>query len=69
MALDLAARLPAAAVRVSESGIETAEDMNRLRAAGFHAFLVGESLMRQPDPGRALENLLLAAAERLPVSR
>src|SRR6202451_3476840 len=69
VSLDLAARLPAAAVRVSESGIETAEDMNRLRAAGFHAFLVGESLMRQPDPGMALENLLLAAAERLPVSR
>jgi indole-3-glycerol phosphate synthase len=69
VSLDLASRLPAAAVRVSESGIETAEDMNRLRAAGFHAFLVGESLMRQPDPGMALENLLLAAAERLPVSR
>jgi indole-3-glycerol phosphate synthase len=68
VSLDLATRLPAAAVRVSESGIETAEDMNRLRAAGFHAFLIGESLMRQPDPGRALENLLLAAAERLPVS-
>jgi indole-3-glycerol phosphate synthase len=69
VSLDLASRLPAAAVRVSESGIETAEDMNRLRAAGFHAFLIGESLMRQPDPGRALDNLLLAAAERLPVSR
>jgi indole-3-glycerol phosphate synthase len=69
VSLDLAARLPAAAVRVSESGIETAEDMNRLRAAGFHAFLIGESLMRQPEPGTALENLLLAAAERAPVGR
>lgn len=69
VSLDLASRLPAAAVHVSESGIETAEDMNRLRAAGFHAFLIGESLMRQPDPGTALETLLLAAAERLPVSR
>jgi indole-3-glycerol phosphate synthase len=69
VSLDLASRLPPAVVRVSESGIETAEDMNRLRAAGFHAFLIGESLMRQPDPGTALENLLLAAAERLPVSR
>src|SRR6202041_673987 len=69
VSFDLASRLPAGAVHVSESGIETAEDMNRLRAAGFHAFLIGESLMRQPDPGRALENLLLAAAERLPVSR
>jgi indole-3-glycerol phosphate synthase len=68
VSLDLAPRLPAAAVRVSESGIETAEDMNRLRAAGFHAFLIGESLMRKTDPGTALENLLLAA-ERSPVGK
>jgi indole-3-glycerol phosphate synthase len=54
---------------VSESGIETAEDLNRLRAAGFHAFLIGESLMRQQDPGGALEALLMAAAERSPVSK
>jgi indole-3-glycerol phosphate synthase len=46
---------------VSESGIETAQDMTRLRAAGFHAFLIGESLMRQPDPGKALEALLQPA--------
>ena len=65
VSLDLASRLPAAAVHVSESGIETAEDMNRLRAAGFHAFLIGESLMRQPEPGTALETLLLAAADAL----
>lgn len=69
VSLDLADRLPSAAVRVSESGIETAEDMNRLRAAGFHAFLIGESLMRQPDPGTALQNILLAAAERAPVGK
>src|SRR5271170_385530 len=61
VSFDLAARLPAGAVHVSESGIETAEDMSRLRAAGFHAFLIGESLMRRPDPGKALENLLLGA--------
>ncbi len=69
VSLDLAARLPAAAVRVSESGIETGEDMNRLRAAGFHAFLIGESLMRQPDPERALQSMLLDAAERAPVGK
>ncbi|HET6216403.1 MAG TPA: indole-3-glycerol phosphate synthase TrpC [Acidobacteriaceae bacterium] len=69
VSLHLAARLPAAAVRVSESGIETGEDMNRLRAAGFHAFLIGESLMRQPDPERALQSMLLAAAERAPVGK
>jgi indole-3-glycerol phosphate synthase len=69
VSLDLAQLLPGAAVRVSESGIETAEDMNRLRAAGFHAFLIGESLMRKTDPGTALENLLLAAVERAPVDK
>lgn len=68
VSLHLAARLPAAVVRVSESGIETAEDMNRLRAAGFHAFLIGESLMRKTDPGAALE-ALLSAAERSPVGK
>jgi len=57
----------AGAVHVSESGIETAEDLVRLRAAGFHAFLIGESLMRRPDPGTALEALLVAAADRSPV--
>ena len=61
VSLDLAPRLPAGAVHVSESGIETPEDMHRLREAGFHAFLIGESLMRQADPRKALENLLLPA--------
>jgi len=65
VSLELASRLPAGAVHVSESGIETAEDMTRLRAAGFHAFLIGESLMRRPDPGKALEALL----QTVPVSR
>ena len=65
VSIDLASRLPAGAVHVSESGIETAEDMTRLRAAGFHAFLIGESLMRRPDPGKALEALL----QTVPVSR
>jgi indole-3-glycerol phosphate synthase len=64
VSLDLASRLPPGVVHVSESGIETAEDLFRLRAAGFHAFLIGESLMKRPDPGAALEALLLAAADR-----
>jgi indole-3-glycerol phosphate synthase len=68
VSLDLAPRLPAGAVHVSESGIETAEDLNRLRAAGFHAFLIGESLMRQQDPGKALQNLLAGAAESFPLA-
>jgi indole-3-glycerol phosphate synthase len=63
--LRLAERLPADAVRVAESGIYTAEDVDRLRAAGFDAFLIGESLMRQPDPGAALQALLAPTAERV----
>jgi len=43
---------------VSESGIRTREDVKRLSAAGVNRILVGESLMRQPDPGLALWRLL-----------
>ncbi len=59
--IDLAARIPARVVRVAESGISTAEDIGRLRATGFDAFLIGESLMRQADPGAALAALLKEA--------
>jgi indole-3-glycerol phosphate synthase len=45
-------------VSVTESGIATRADLVRLRTAGFDAFLIGESLMRQPDPGAALKALL-----------
>ena len=56
--LELADRIPSTVVRVAESGIASPGDIARLRAAGFHAFLIGESLMRQPDPGTALKDLL-----------
>ena len=56
--LELASRIPASFVRVAESGIATAEQIDRLRTAGFDAFLIGESLMRQADPGSALAALL-----------
>jgi indole-3-glycerol phosphate synthase len=56
--LELVERIPASVVRVAESGIATAADVARLRAAGFDAFLIGESLMRQLDPAVALESLL-----------
>jgi indole-3-glycerol phosphate synthase len=61
VSLELAAKLPAGAVHVAESGIHTAEDLNQLRRAGFDAFLIGESLMRQADPGAALRQLLAGA--------
>ena len=56
--LRIAPHLPASVVRVSESGIETPQDIDRLRAAGFQAFLIGERLMREADPGAALRRLL-----------
>ena len=63
--LRLIERLPAGAVRVAESGIHTAEDLERLRTAGFDAFLVGESLMRQDDPGAGLHALVGPLLERI----
>jgi indole-3-glycerol phosphate synthase len=59
--LELAGQLPPNAVHVAESGIHTAAEIQTLRSAGFHAFLIGESLMRQPNPGAALEALLQSA--------
>jgi len=55
---DLIGRIPRSVVRVAESGITTLDEVARLRTAGFDAFLIGESLMRQADPGEALANLL-----------
>ena len=60
----LAGRIPASVVRVTESGISTHEDIVRLREAGFDAFPIGESLMRQPDPGVALADLLKGATNK-----
>jgi len=56
--LALVDQIPSGTVRVTESGISTPEHITQLRAAGFDAFLIGESLMRQPDPGAALASLI-----------
>lgn len=63
--LRLVDRLPTGAVRVAESGIHTAAHVELLRTAGFDAFLVGESLMRYPDPGAALQALLAGVTEKV----
>ncbi|MGH9606988.1 MAG: indole-3-glycerol phosphate synthase TrpC [Terracidiphilus sp.] len=60
--LELVERIPPSVVRVTESGISTPDDVARLRKAGFDAFLIGESLMRQADPGAALAELLAGSA-------
>ncbi len=57
-AFGLAENFPENIVRVAESGIASGIDIARLRAAGYHAFLVGESLMRAERPGKALRDLV-----------
>lgn len=54
---NLARSIPAGPVRLAESGIRSAADVTRLRAAGYEAFLVGEVLLRHEDPEQALRDL------------
>lgn len=55
--LGLLAQVPADRLLVTESGVTTRADVQRLRTAGVHAFLVGETFMRADEPGRALADL------------
>ena len=55
--LQLAAKIPAHVVKVSESGIHSRADVARLAGAGYQAFLVGEHLMKSADPSAALREL------------
>jgi indole-3-glycerol phosphate synthase len=55
--LGLLSRVPKDRLLITESGILTVADAERMRAAEVHAFLVGEAFMRQPDPGVALASL------------
>jgi indole-3-glycerol phosphate synthase len=54
----LAPRIPAGTLVVCESGIDNPEQMRRIEKLGIHLFLVGESLMRAPEPGKKLRELL-----------
>jgi len=56
--LHLAEKIPSGVVRIAESGIHSRTDVARLSAAGYQAFLVGEHLMKSPDPALALRGLL-----------
>ena len=58
--LELIEAIPDDVVAVAESGLRTRAEMDRLAAAGFDAFLIGETLMTSPDPGAALRALLEA---------
>jgi len=64
--LDLAPHIPPQALAIAESGIRTPADLARLRAAGYSAFLVGESLMREPSPAGALTALLAPPVPAIP---
>ena len=55
--LGLKAQVPADRILVTESGIQTRDDVLRMGAAGINAFLVGEAFMRAPEPGEALAAL------------
>jgi len=60
----LIAEVPRDRILISESGLQSADSLLRLRKVGFRGFLVGEALMRAPDPETALRNLVAAAEDR-----
>ncbi len=60
--LDLLKHIPADKRVVTESGILTPADVEKMRAHDVHAFLVGEAFMRQDDPGLALHDMFIAAS-------
>ncbi|MHB8525344.1 MAG: indole-3-glycerol phosphate synthase TrpC [Candidatus Acidiferrales bacterium] len=66
--LELVNEIPEECIAVSESGIRTHEDLKRLRAAGFDAFLVGEHLMTMPEPSLGLRELLGTSSVPVPGS-
>jgi indole-3-glycerol phosphate synthase len=53
----VAAAMPSSITAVAESGIRSPQDISRLTELGYHAFLVGERLITEPDPGAALASL------------
>lgn len=67
-AFQLASRFPAGVVRVAESGIRNADDIAKLRVAGYHAFLIGESLMTSASPGESLKSLIEGAAKAVQIA-
>jgi indole-3-glycerol phosphate synthase len=54
----LARRMPKDVVTVSESGLKSAEELQRMRALGYNAFLIGERLMTAADPGAVLSEMV-----------
>ena len=65
----LAARIPQGVIPVSESGLQSRADLERLSAAGYRAFLIGERFMTDPDPAAAVAALIGRAPEHASVER
>jgi indole-3-glycerol phosphate synthase len=61
--------IPRNVLRVAESGINTGADIARLRTAGYQAFLIGESLMKEKSPGAALRSLIASSEFVVPSAR
>jgi len=59
---ELIKQIPEECIAVAESGLRSHDDLQKLRTAGFDAFLIGEHLMLSPDPGAALRALLVPPA-------
>jgi indole-3-glycerol phosphate synthase len=64
----LIAEAPRDRILISESGLQRAESLLRLRTLGFRGFLIGEALMRAADPEKSLRNLITAAGDREPAN-
>ena len=60
----LAVQMPHSVVAVSESGLKSRKELDRLAAAGYRAFLIGERFMTAPDPARAVRELISSPAAR-----
>jgi indole-3-glycerol phosphate synthase len=62
----LATRIPASAVAVSESGLQSRADLEKLAAAGYRAFLIGERFMTDADPASAVRELITGVGRTTP---
>jgi indole-3-glycerol phosphate synthase len=60
---DVIQQIPPEVIAVSESGLQSGQDIVRLRRLGYRGFLIGERFMSAPDPGAALREVLDAATE------
>ena len=60
VSFDLIEKIPGSKPVIAESGISSAEDITRLRNAGFKGFLIGESFMKEDDPGKAFAEFIEA---------